>query len=186
MKNLSYKLAVPVISLISLFISTSTIAEVLSPRSGNVGDYSREARVNSSFLRGFMVLEKFDRPCVVQLYGTLVGQSNYEGRIEECNGSGPTTGPYSAQTFISGGSSYVTGIKVCHSNSNRVKGYTLYGRAFGSPFTLSDSYERANCNDWQTRVNCPTDTRAIGVKAYFMNGSGSRSDSLTGIRLICE
>jgi hypothetical protein len=105
-------------------------AETLSALSGMAGDVVAEARVSSDgALRGLMVLERSDRPCVVQVYGDLVSVDNYEGRVERCSGAGPThaDGPGSTrgQVFISGGSSYVTGLRVCLSDSDRVKGWTL-------------------------------------------------------------
>jgi hypothetical protein len=64
---------------------TSAAAEVLSARSGKAGSVVAEARVDSGgALRGLMILEKADRPCVVQVYGALAAVGSYEGRVDEC------------------------------------------------------------------------------------------------------
>jgi len=177
----------------TLFIITAASAESLSPRSGNEGDIIKETRGNDrSYLRGLIILEKSDRPCVVQIYGNLVRVKDYTGRIEECSGSGPKmakgVNSSKGQVFISGGSSYVHGLKLCLSSSNRVKGWTIYGKSAYSPNEVSDSFRRTNCPNggWQRRVDCPDNTKAIGVRAHFMAASGNKSDSLTGMQLICD
>jgi hypothetical protein len=157
------------------------------------GSVIAEARVSpGNALRGLMILEKADHPCVVQVYGNLVGVEDYEGRIETCEGGGPTKADgfdsYKGQVFISGGGSYVTGLKVCLSGSDRVKGWTIYGLSNSSPNIVSDSFKRPNCpNDgWQTRVDCPAGAEAIGVRAQFEPGTGDKSDMLRGMQLICR
>lgn len=169
------------------------LAETLSALTGKSGQIIIESRVDSGGnLRGLMILEKSDRPCVVQLYGALVPIKNYEGRIDQCNGGGPKKAKginsTKGQVFIKGGGSYVTGLRVCLSNSDRVKGWTIYGESNSSPITISDSFKRNNCpNDgWKKRVDCPSGTKAIGVQALFEPGSGNRSDYLRGMKLICE
>ena len=167
-------------------------AETLSARSGMSGNVVAEARVDpGNTLRGLMILEKADRPCVVQVYGDLVAVESYEGRIGTCKGSGPTKADgldsTKGKVFISGGSSYVTGLKVCLSGSNRVKGWTIYGVSENSLNTVSESFQRPNCPNggWQPRVNCPAGTKAIGVRAHFEPGTGMNSDMLRGMQLIC-
>jgi hypothetical protein len=176
-----------------VIFGTAATAETLSARSGKSAEIVAEARVDSGgTLRGLMILEKSDRPCVVQLYGTSGVIDKYEGRIERCNGGGPKQAKgidsTKGQVFIKGGGSYVTGLKVCLSSSDRVKGWTLYGKSNNSPNTVSDSFKRNNCpdNGWQNRVDCPAGTKAIGVQAYFEPGSGTRSASLRGMKLICN
>jgi hypothetical protein len=168
-------------------------AETLSERSGKVGNVIAETRVDSGdSLRGMMILEQSDRPCVVQIYSDLIPVESYVGRIDKCNGGGPKKAKgidsSKGQVVISGGGSYVTGLKVCLSSSDRVKGWTLYGKSNSSPNTISESFVHTNCpNDgWQTRVDCPTDANAIGVRAYFEPGTGNRSDALRGMQLICN
>lgn len=161
-------------------------AETFSARSGKAGNVIDEVRTDpGSDLRGMIILEKADRPCVVQVYGNLIGIDKYEGRIEKCKGGGPKTGK--GQVFIYG-SSFVTGLKVCLSNSDRVKGWTIYGASQTSSGTLSDSFKRTNCPDdgWQARVDCPAGTKAIGVRAHFEPGTGNNSDMLRGMQLICD
>jgi hypothetical protein len=131
-------------------ICGSASAETLSARSGKSGNVIAEARVDSGgALRGLMILEKADRPCVVQIYGNLAAVKGYEGRIDKCKGNGPTQadGPdsYKGQVFLTAGSSYATGLKVCLSGSDRVKGWTIYGRSDTSPNTISDAFQRPNC-----------------------------------------
>lgn len=181
-----------IIALLSLS-QNNALAETLSARTGMSGQIITESRVDpGENLRGIMILEKSDRPCVVQLYGALVPIKNYEGRIDQCNGGGPKKAKgidsTKGQVFIKGGSSYVTGLSVCLSNSDRVKGWTIYGESNSSPNTVSDSFKRNNCpNDgWKKRVDCPSGTKAIGVQAFFEPGSGNRSDYLRGMKLICE
>ncbi len=168
-------------------------AETLSPRSGKSGEIIAEARVDSGGdLRGLMILEKSDRPCVVQVYGDTVGVKTYEGRIERCNGTGPEQAKgvdsTKGKVFITGGGSYVTGLKVCLSNSDRVKGWTIYGKSVNSPNIVSDSFKRNNCPEdgWKKRVDCPAGSKAIGVQGYFKPGSGNQSAILRGMRLICD
>jgi hypothetical protein len=172
---------------------SSASAETLSARSGMSGNLIAEARVDpGGALRGLMILEKADRPCVVQIYGNLVPVKSYEGRIEMCKGSGPTKADgvdsTKGQVFLTGGGSHVTGLKVCLSGSDRVKGWTIYGASLTSPNTVSDSFKRPNCpdNGWQTRVDCPAGTKAIGVRAHFEPGTGDNSDMLRGMQLICS
>jgi hypothetical protein len=172
---------------------TNASAESLSARSGKTGEVVAEARVDSgNDLRGLMILEQSDRPCVVQVYGDLASIGSYEGRIDKCKGGGPTKADgidsTKGQVFVVGGGSFVTGLKVCLSSSDRVKGWTLYGESSSSPNTVSDSFKRPNCpNDgWQARVDCPNDTKAIGVHAYFEPGTGNNSDMLRGMQLICD
>ena len=167
-------------------------AETLSARSGKTGNLITEARVDpGGALRGLMILEKSDRPCVVQVYGDVVGVTDYEGRIDQCKGTGPKKAdginPYKGQVFISGGGSFATGLKVCLSRSDRVKGWTLYGKSYYTADTVSDSFKRPNCPDdgWQARVDCPSGTKAIGVRAHFEPGTGNNSDMLRGMQLIC-
>ena len=143
-------------------------AETLSARSGKSGNVIAEARVDpGGTLRGLMILEESDRPCVVQIYGNLVGVESYEGRIDQCQEGGTTKAKgwdsHKGQVFITGGGSYVTGLKVCLSGSDRVKGWTIYGESQTSPNTVSDSFKRPNCpgDGWQTRVDCPPGTEAI-------------------------
>lgn len=182
------------VAIVILSLSYSVApAETLSARTGMSGQIIAESRVDSGgTLRGLMILEKSDRPCVVQLYGALVPIKNYEGRIDKCNGGGPKkakgVNSTKGQVFIKGGSSYVTGLKVCLSSSDRVKGWTIYGKSTLSQNTVSDSFKRNNCpNDgWRKRVDCPSGTKAIGVQAFFDPGSGNRSDKLSGMKLICE
>src|SRR3712207_3056694 len=86
-------------------ICGSAAAETLSARSGKSGNVVAEARVESDgALRGLMILEKADRPCVVQIYGNLAAVKIYEGRIDKCKGNGPTQadGPdsYKGQVFL--------------------------------------------------------------------------------------
>lgn len=169
------------------------VAETLSNRTGMSGQIITESRVDSGGnLRGLMILEKSDRPCVVQLYGELVPTKDYEGRIDQCNGGGPKkakgVNSTKGQVFIKGGSSHVTGLKVCLSSSDRVKGWTIYGKSNSSQNTVSDSFKRNNCpsDGWKRRVDCPSRTKAIGVQAFFEPGSGNRSDYLRGMKLICE
>ena len=157
------------------------------------GQIIAESRVDpGGNLRGLMILEKSDRPCVVQLYGELVPTKDYEGRIDQCNGGGPKkakgVNSTKGQVFIKGGSSHVTGLKVCLSSSDRVKGWTIYGKSNSSQNTVSDSFKRNNCpsDGWKKRVDCPSRTKAIGVQAFFEPGSGNRSDYLRGMKLICE
>lgn len=181
-----------VLCVLSAF-STGADAETLSQRSGKSGQIILEARVDGrTDLRGLMILEKSDRPCVVQVYGTSVQTKRYEGRISECFGGGPKQAKgidsTKGKVFISGGGSYVTGLKVCLSKSDRVKGWTIYGRNGVSPNTVSDSFKRNNCpnNGWQDRVDCPPNTKAIGVRGFFKPGSGNRSAILRGLMLICD
>ena len=171
----------------------SAAAETLSTRSGKPGNVLAEARVDSGgALRGLMILEEADRPCVVQVYGNVAAVGSYEGRIEKCKGSGPTQADgldsFKGQVFLTGGDSHATGLKVCLSGSDRVKGWTIYGKSDASPNTVSDSFQRPNCPDdgWQTRVDCPAGTRAIGVRAHFEPGTGNNSDMLRGMQLICD
>jgi hypothetical protein len=172
---------------------SSASAETFSARSGKSGNVITEARVDAgNDLRGLMILEQADRPCVVQIYGDLVPVASYEGRIDKCKGGGPTKADgvdsTKGQVFISGGGSYVTGLKVCLSSSDRVKGWTIYGVSIESSNTVSESFKRPNCPDdgWQTRVDCPTGTQAIGVRAHFEPGTGNNSDMLRGMQLICD
>jgi hypothetical protein len=178
-----------------LFGGGIVTAEELSPRTGDTGQIIEEARVDrGNNLRGLMILEKSDRPCVVQVYGQVSTVRSYEGRIDLCNGGGPKqakgANSVKGQVFVSGGGSYATGLRVCMSNSGRVKGWTLFGKSNNSPNTISDSFRRVNCprdgSGWQRRVDCPDDTKAIGVRAHFQPGSGNRSDILKGMELICE
>lgn len=182
-----------IIIILLLFGCSIALAETLSARTGMSGQIIAESRVDSGGnLRGIMILEKSDRPCVVQLYGALVPIKDYEGRIDQCNGGGPKKAKginsTKGQVFIKGGSSYVTGLSVCLSNSDRVKGWTIYGESNSSPNTVSDSFKRNNCpkDGWRERVDCPSGTKAIGVQAFFEPGSGNRSDYLRGMKLICE
>jgi hypothetical protein len=168
-------------------------AESLTARSGKTGQVIAEARVDpGNDLRGLMILEKADRPCVVQVYGDLAPVQEYEGRLDKCKGAGPTKADGIDSTkgkiFLVGGGSFATGLKVCLSNSDRVKGWTLYGRSYNSPNEISESFKRPNCPDdgWQTRVECPADTQAIGVRAHFEPGTGNNSDMLRGMQLICD
>ena len=172
---------------------SSASAETFSERSGKFGQIRTEARVDTgNELRGLMILEQADRPCVVQVYGDLAPVASYEGRVDKCKGGGPTKADgvdsTKGQVFISGGSSYVTGLKVCLSSSERVKGWTLYGVSTDSSGTVSESFKRPNCPDdgWQARVDCPTGTQAIGVRAHFEPGTGNNSDMLRGMQLICD
>lgn len=188
-KNVKFFITIVILSL----GYSAALAETLSARTGMSGQIIAESRVDSGGnLRGLMILEKSDRPCVVQLYGALVPIKNYEGRIDQCNGGGPKKAKgidsTKGQVFIKGGGSYVTGLRVCLSNSDRVKGWTIYGESNSSPNTVSDSFKRNNCpNDgWRKRVDCPSGTKAIGVQAFFEPGSGNRSDYLRGMKLICE
>ena len=167
--------------------------ETLSDRSGRHGEVIREARVDAgNEMRGLMVIEQADRPCVVQIYGDLVPIRSYEGRIDTCKGGGPTEADgidsTKGQVFLSGGASYVTGLRVCLSSSDRVKGWTLFGRSAASPNTVSESFHRPNCpgDGWQDRVDCPAGSKAIGVRAHFEAGSGNNSDMLRGMQLSCE
>ena len=187
--NVKYFVAIVILSL----SYGPALAETLSSRTGMSGQIIAESRVDSGGnLRGLMILEKSDRPCVVQLYGELVPTKDYEGRIDQCNGGGPKkakgVNSTKGKVFITGGSSYVTGLKVCLSNSDRVKGWTIYGKSNSSQNTVSDSFKRNNCpsDGWKKRVDCPSRTKAIGVQAFFEPGSGNRSDYLRGMKLICE
>lgn len=178
---------------ILLFCLNSAQAEEMSPRTGKSGQIVVEARVDSgNDLRGLMILEQADRPCVVQVYGAVQTVANYEGRIDKCKGGGPTKAAGIDSTkglvFLRGGSSYVTGLNVCLSSSDRVKGWTLYGKSNESPNTVSDSFKRSNCpkDGWKKRVNCPNGTKAIGIQAHFKPGTGKNSDMLRGMRLICD
>ncbi len=168
-------------------------AETLSGLSGTAGDVVAEARVDAGgALRSLMVLERSDRPCVVQVYGNLVPVDSYEGRVERCRGGGPTradgTDSTKGKVFIGGGGSYATGLRVCLSDSDRVKGWTIYGVSNASPHTVSESFRRPNCPDdgWRSRIDCPAGTRAIGVRAHFAAATGNNSDMLSGMQLICE
>ena len=171
----------------------SASAETVSDRTGLGGNIVQEARVKSgNQLRGLIILEQADRPCVVQVYGNLAPVKEYEGRIDNCKGGGPTKADgfseNKGEVFIVGGASYVTGLKVCLSDSSRVKGWTIYGRTNSSPNIVSDSFKRPNCPDdgWQSRVDCPTGTKAIGVRTYSEPGTGENSDMLRGMQLICN
>ena len=180
------------VSCIVSAFSTDADAETLSPRSGKGGQIISEVRVDSgNELRGLMILEKNDRPCVVQVYGNSGVISRFEGRIEECKGSGPTQAKgidsTKGQVFVSGGGSYVTELKVCLSDSDRVKGWTIYGFHTGSPNIVSDSFKRPNCDlPWEDRVKCPSGMKAIGVRGFFKPGTGNKSAMLRGMMLICD
>jgi hypothetical protein len=168
-------------------------AETFSARSGKTGNVIDEARIDpGDALRGLIILEKSDRPCVVQVYGNLWGIEEYDDRIDKCKGTGPKKAdginPYKGQVLLTGGGIFATGLKVCLSNSDRVKGWTLYGKSYETVGTVSDSFKRPNCPDdgWQARVDCPAGTKAVGVRAHFEPGTGNNSDMLRGMQLICD
>ena len=191
--NTTNRVQYVIIPIILSFWFSPAIAETLSERTGKRGQIIAEARVDpGNDLRGLMILEKSDKPCVVQVYGAVSTVKRYEGRIDQCKGGGPEQAKgidsTKGQVFVSGGGSYATGLRVCLSNSDRVKGWTLYGTHHGTPHTVSDSFARNNCPDdgWKKRVNCPSGTKAIGVQAFFEPGSGKNSDILRGMKLICE
>jgi hypothetical protein len=82
-----------VLCVLSAF-STGADAETLSQRSGKSGQIILEARVDpGNPLRGLMILEKSDRPCVVQVYGDVQLPKRYEGRISQCLGGAIGGGP---------------------------------------------------------------------------------------------
>lgn len=169
--------------------------EELSPLTGKTGQIVQDERVRNpgttGFLQSLMILESADHPCIVQLYGDDLTVDRYEGRINQCKDFGSNRGKgidaTKGRVAIRGGGVYITGLNVCLSSSNRVKGWTIYGKSVQSPNTVSDSFKRANCpaNGWQQRSDCPAGMKAVGVQAMFEPGRGTISDSLSGMRLIC-
>ncbi len=165
-------------TLVVLFFSLMPLTSfAITPVSGEAGNIQSDHQ-NPGFtnnMTSFWVKEKYDKPCWVR-----VGfRTTWPDTIERCIGSAPSGSKGKVEVGL-----YITGIRVCHSSSGRVKGYTLFGKD-GNGNTQVETFKRPNCDAWQQRVNCPAGEMATGVRLHFDAGSGNKSDILTGVQLHC-
>ena len=75
-------------------------------------------------------------------------------------------------------------------SSTKVKGWRLYGKSISESGALVDletyalAGPRLNCDDWQTRVNCPAGELATAAEIHY--GPGVERRSWIGIALKCR
>lgn len=157
-----------------------------SPRSGHVGDYSDNLFYHQSYrLQTIDVKERYDKPCFME--ASFLGDDPNGGpdfqTVEQNNCRlFPSDGHNSAVGLTYGDIRY---LRVCHSSSGRVKGYKIGGYT-NQGLWDTDVFVRPNCSKWKREVYCPKGEIANGIRGYFEATSGTKSDILVGMQLLCR
>ncbi|AOE50027.1 hypothetical protein [Kangiella sediminilitoris] len=170
-----------------LFLISSTVAQAgNSARSGHLGDYSDNLFYHQSYrLQTIDVKERYDKPCFME--ARFLGSDTNGGpdfqtvQQNNCRFS-PFEGANSAVGLTYGDIRY---LRVCHSSSGRVKGYKIGGYN-NQGLWDTDAYVRPNCSNWKREVYCPKGEVANGIRGYFKATSGTKSDILVGMQLLCR
>jgi hypothetical protein len=181
--------------------ATTHLADGLS---GRTGLFHIDYHVLDGYaISGLETAETSDRPCRVGIMRKgLPGQhdafQNYDygiyGNQQVNQGCPPSIVPTDwipsrkRAGFFTANNLYVNAAEVCDSknkNNERIKGL----RVFGSRITNSgnvnlaqeqDEFARANCGQWQSRVSCPSNEIATGIRAHF------DTDGFVGLQLYCS
>lgn len=181
--------------------ATTHLADGLSGRTGLFHiDYHT---LDGYAISGLETAETSDRPCRVGIMRKgLPGQhdafQNYDygiyGNQQVNQGCPPSIVPTDwipsrkRAGFFASNNLYVNAAEVCDSKNNnneRIKGLRVFGSRITNSGTVNlaqeqDEFSRTNCGQWQSRVSCPSNEIATGIRAHF------DTDGFVGLQLYCS
>lgn len=205
-QNLLCSIAVPVALI--LLSSATQAAPVRVEFTGDVHTTARTGYVGKTFvlgdpnssefgLWGLYSKEKSDDPCWVQANSESINNNLLKGGAAKslCGANGPNEPSMLsadfADTDFTGQRAFVTGVSIClNRDEDKVKGWRLYGKKITDSGTLVDlttsalAGPRANCHEWQPRVDCPAGELATAAEIHY--GPGTEPRSWIGIALKCR
>lgn len=157
--------------------------------SGDGGDNVDTVLVDFVFTDSFYTLERKDKPCALVVGEKTVGPCRDGGNVSPKLVFGLST----PQSHFDTPETAVVGLQLCQRSANdRVKGARIIWKPRNSEGGLSieerttKTFERPNCNSWQSIIRCQQGKEAHGVRPHWRNGSGVAPMSfLVGAQLIC-